>query len=328
MTPKVYIISAHAPGDIEGVCMSQILCHIPNRVSSVAEADVVMVCISWYSNYQFNPLLVGMTKPVVIVDFMEVYGAAPFESCSLVIGGGNFEEWLRLNAEHHCAVEWSKLHAWVSQCDLRGYFMRELYEEDVSEKLVPIEWPCVLPAWAIEPRQNFDTRPFEVFYCWGMSNPLRPSLHGQIYELMGDGLVDVIGHWDHIDAKINEPHRKWISIHSPHTHRVHLNEIARRQAQSKMSVSMPGAGQRCFRDTEAPVHTAPVYVQDGTARSYPWQHGVNCLKLDMSAHALNEATQRDDLHDIYVAAQETIDRYRTHRYTREYVMPHLKRFLS
>ena len=328
MTPRIHIISAHAGGHIEGVCQQHILAQLPNRVSSIAEADVVVVCVSWYSDFRFNDALVGLRKPVVLMDFMEVYGAKPDPARSLIIGHDGFEQWARLNDNHPCAVEWAKLHAWVAQADVRGQFVRELLETDVSERIIPIEWPCLLPAWAIEPKSNFDARPFEVFYCWGMSNALRPHLHGQIYGLMGDGLVDVIGHWDHIDAKLNDTHRRWIAIHSPHTHRVHLNEIARRQAQSKMSVSMPGAGQRCFRDAEAPVHTVPVFMQDGTARSYPWEHGVNCIKFDGTAHSLNEATQRPDLHDLYVATQETIDRYRTHRYAREYVLPNHERFLA
>lgn len=332
MTPAIHIISADADGAIDPTVMKNILCHLPNRVDSVAAADVVLVPISWYSNFRFNSQLRAVNKPVVIMDFMEVYGQ---KEGAHIFGrkdtSSGWDYWLAHNEGHSSAKGFEDMHGWARAADVRLQFVRELMEADRSEQFQPIEWPCYLSAWEIEDKANFDRRPFEVMFNWGMSNRVRPRLHSQIYNLMAEGKIDVIGHWDHIEAKIHEPHRKWLSIHTPHTHRIHVNDIVRRQAQSKMTVSLPGAGSICFRHSEAPVHSIPVYLRDGMARSIPWKCGENCLGVwtrDEMALELDSHLLRDDLHSIYVAAQENIDRYRVSRYVNEYIMPNIERALS
>ena len=99
-----------------------------------------------------------------------------------------------------------------------------------------------------------------------------------------------------------------------------------RQAQSKISVSMPGSGVKCFRSTESPVNAVPAMMEDDMAWSYPWLHGVNCVRLDrMNLFGdLFNATQREDLHAIYIGAQETIELYRSRRYVAEYIIPNIQ----
>jgi hypothetical protein len=228
--------------------------------------------------------------------------------------------------------QWHEAHNWLAHSPSALYFKRELQKQDMSPAVQPIEWPCTHAAWEIEPKDRFDVRPFQVFYNWGYSNALRPRLAGEIYGLMAEGKIEVISSFDHIDAKAHEPQPKWISIHSPHTHRTHIDMILRRQAQSKMSVSMPGSGVKCFRSQEAPLHTVPVMVWDGTAWSYPWIGGENCLCIDPAwpismAEQLWQYSQESNLHNIYVAAQENLDRYRTHRYIHEYILPAIQRCL-
>lgn len=323
---KLAIVSAHAQGHIDPTLLGSLLNHLPNRVSSVSDADVVIVPVSHHADFQFNEELRRITKPVVLMDFMEYFGYAR-NGDSHVLGVST----LPINLAS--SREWVKLHQWVTQNPPALYFKRELFQRDVTDKVLPIEWPCTLPAWEIESEQAFNARPFQVFYNWGYSNALRPRLAGEIYQLMSQGKIEVISSFEHIDAKIHEPQPKWISIHSPHTHRTHINDILRRQAQSKMSVSLPGSGVKCFRSVEAPVHTIPVMVSDFMAWSFPWNHRSNCVKLrDINpsipmAEQLLCAVNMEDLYPIYVAAQETIDKYRTHRYISEYVLPAIQKIL-
>lgn len=318
---KVHILSADAKGRIEGVLHRDILMRIANRMGSPGESDVVIVPVSYFHDFSFNRHLDAIgRKPVVVMDFMEHY-ALPDLSETPIFGAGT-----KHAPELSQNPQWHSFDRWASSANVVLYFKRELFSGDESNRVLPIEWPCYLPAWPEEPKANFDARPFELFFNWGMSNCLRPLFHGQAFTESCKLGYEVISSFDHIDAKINQPGRKWISIHSPHTHRMHIDRIAVRQAQSKMSVSMPGAGVKCFRSTEHLVHTVPVKCRDRMKWSMPWSHGVNCLEIDPSenmAAQVNHFAQREDLHDLYRAAQELSDRYRVHRYTSEYVVPNI-----
>lgn len=322
---KLAIVSAHANGDVDPTLSASLLAHIPHRVTSAHDADAVIVVVSYHGNYIFNATLRQLRKPVVLIDMLEYFGFAAPNVTHLL---GQTE--LPINMRE--SPQWRALHDWLAQSPPRLYFKRELLEKDRCERVVPIEWPCALPAWEIERKDRFDVRPFGVLYSWGYSNWLRPRLAGEIYGLMADGKIEVIASWDHVDAKIHEPQPKWLSIHCPHTHRQHIDHIMRRQAQSKMSVSMPGSGVLCFRSVEAPMHTVPVMVQDDRAWSYPWTHGENCIRLDVSQNMANQMWHHltdgaGDLHGMYVAAQATIDLYRSGRYVHEYFLPAIAKSL-
>jgi hypothetical protein len=320
---KIHIVSPDSQGRIEGVCMANILCHLPNRVGSINEANVVIVPVSYYGDYQFNEHLRAINKPVVLISFLEFYGQED-KSMTHILGVNHDQAW------PNCGnPEWRKLDDWCRDANIVLRFTRELLAKDTSPQHQPIEWPCYMPLWEREPKASFDARPFEWIFAWGMSNHLRPLLHSQTFLMMALGKLDVISHWDQIDAKIYEPHKKALSIHSPHTHRIEISEIVRRQAQSKMSVSLPGAGKKCFRSTEHFMHTVPVKLEDDLAWSFPWVSGENCIILheqDAMAENLLEESEHD-LHPIYLEAQELASRYSIHRYLNEYILPAIQRVL-
>lgn len=323
MTPKIHIISAHAQGHIDGTLTAALLNHLPNRVHSIAAADVVLVPVSYHGEFQFNQELMAINKPVVIIDLLEYFGQSE-PGKTYLFGQTNLPitlEGLR---------QWHSFDNWVRSYPPNLYFKRELSSQHQTDKVLPIEWPCTLPAWEIESKAAFDVRPFQVFYNWGYSHAIRPRLAGEIYGLMAKGKIEVISSFDHINAKVNEPQPKWISIHSPHTHRTHISEIMVRQAQSKMSVCLPGSGNICFRHGESGVHTVPVFIQDGMAQSYPWIADYNCLRLNQfsdMAEQLLEFAETPRLHDLYVTAQENMDKLRSVRYVNEYFLPSIEKVL-
>jgi hypothetical protein len=310
MTP----ISAHAAGHIDPTASSSLYQHIP-------DVPATLVHVSYAGDYQFNPALRRIKGPIVLVDFMEYFGF--YSDRTHLFNNPD----LPVNME-----DWRPFADWVSEIHHNGqlncYFKRELFGDCQDPTVHPVEWPCVHPAWQLEPKSNFDKRPFDVFNNWGYSNAARPRFHGQCFELMAEGKIEVVSHWDHIAAKENEPQPKWITIHSPHTHRRHIDDILRLQAKSKCSVSLPGSGVVCFRSTEAPVHTIKAVMSNDRRWSIPWEHGVNCLEVSTAAklHAdLDE--MRNNLHDIYRACYETTDRYRSTRYIHEYFLPTLLQHL-
>ena len=321
---RFHIISADASGQIDGTAKLSLYDHIP-QTNSITSCDAVIVPISYFENFQFNESLYYISKPIIIIDFMEYFGFLPLGETHL-FGRGKLPVNLQGN------TEWGKLSAWVgmSSGQILAYFKRELFGDCNEPAVHPIEWPCTHPAWPIESKEAFDSRPFEVFYNWGYSNHLRPQMQASIFSLMAAGKIDVISSFDHIDAKIHEPQLKWIAIHSPHTHRRPFSEIQLRQAQSKCSISLPGSGVCCFRSVEAPLHTVPVICDYGKRWSIPWEHGYNCLRLlpsGVTTYWLVEAMKNKDLHEIYVNAQETLDRYRSTRYVNEYFIPIIQQHL-
>lgn len=314
---RIAIVSADAHGRIDPTISHNLLSHLPNRVES--GADVTIVPISLQDGFKFNEALIGITGKIVVLDLMEYYGANRSDSVTHLFG-------INRNGIYDENPEWERFHDWLKGsggADL--YLKRELFNADADETIIPIEWPCYMPAWDVEPRSNFDNRSFEVFYNWGMSNELRPRLHGQMFELWASGVgVEIVSSYSHIDAKLHESGRKWISIHTPHTHRVHINEIVLRQYQSKMSVSMPGAGTKCFRSTEHLLHSVPVKYPDNMAWSFKWEHGVNCAEFT-DAESLERICHESWLYDSYIGARELADKYRSQRYVHEYIMPALEK---
>jgi hypothetical protein len=319
--------SAHANGHIDPTANGNLFNHMRPHLPHVN-----VVVVNYHHEFRFNHNLDHLQGPIVLVDFMEYFGGCPAPQTHLFGHGHPVPPTISSNSH------WWTFDAWAKQAiddgRLKLYFKRELFplSSTPSIPVHPIEWPCYLPSQPIERKAAFDARPFQVFYNWGYSHASRPAFQAQAFDLMSRGKIEVITAFEHLDAKAPEPQPKWACIHSPHTHRTHINEIARRQAQSKCSVSLPGSGVVCFRSTEAPLHTCPVIVDHGRVWSIPWQHKQNCLHYDdhyRLADKLFDTINRSDtdLHALYVEAQETLDRYRPHRYIPEYILPTINTYL-
>ena len=110
---------------------------------------------------------------------------------------------------------------------------------------------------------------------------------------------------------------------TPHYARKHYSEVIKVQQMSKISVSLPGCGIKCFRSNESNVGSIMALVEDNLAWTYPYEHGVNCIRIrrDNLFDDLVDATHRTDLHEIYVRSQHTADKYRPQRYVKEYMVP-------
>jgi hypothetical protein len=308
---NLYIQSFDAQWDVNPM-IGEILKHLP-ITDSMGRADAVVVPVFYKPNYRFSPQLLAIKKKVILMDFTEFCWDAGYKN-------NVFGTRMTHQFGHLAGEEWAKLDEWVRANPPAVHFKRELFAAGRLPGLYPIEFPCRIPAEPLQSKADFEARPIEVFNCWGLSHPHRQQLHGSIFCNAHDCGINVMDTWP-ADGRYEK--RNWVTILSPHYARVPLEKVMEYNCRSKISVSLPGAGIKCFRSAEAPVDSIMALEEDKLSWSFPWVDGVNCVRLkpDQLFHTLETATRRGDLYEIYRASQETIDQYRSARYAREYVAP-------
>lgn len=316
---RTHIISPDLQGRIDGTVAANLLAGFPDQSSSRHDCDVILVPVSTFADFKFNPALLDLgDKPYVILDYLEYEWCCDMETTHLL--GKNTREFRWLSP------------AWWEFCDFVRdhppllYFKRELLAIDQSSAVKPLDWPCYLADSPFQSEEEFNTRPIEVFFSWGFSHPSRPRLHAEIFRAMTTHGIGVISETDQFEGYFKGPcARTWVPIFSPWYSRKPIADIAWYQARSKMSVSLPGCGKKCFRHAEAPVATIMALQYDNLAWSYPWKHGDNCIRISVTSteamQDLDAATKRSDLYKIYVRSQETIAHYRTKPYVQNYIIP-------
>lgn len=318
---RTHVMSPDLQGRIDGTIAANLLSGFPDQSSSRHDCDVILVPISFMSDFRFNAAMKDIDKPYVILDYLE------YEWC------------FDMGVTHRLGVNTRDCRwlspAWWEFCDFARerppamYFKRELIAEDMSPRVRAIDWPCYMASSPFQSEEQFNERPIEVFNSWGFSHPSRPQLHGEIFKAMTTHGIGVISETDQFEGYFKGPcARTWVSIFSPWYSRKPISDIAWYQTRSKISVSLPGCGRKCFRHAEAPVGTIMALAFDNLAWSYPWTEGDNCIRISVGAKGagctfadLDEATKRSDLYKIYVQSQETIELYRTKPYVQNYLIP-------
>lgn len=322
---KFSILSAHESGEIDGTVSANLLNRLPN-LTTVHDSNVVIVPVSWYSDYKFNKALTSINKPYVLVDFMELgLDWDPLSGRDGHKWGTNSADFNRLSTPR-----WMRLDAHCRDNPPLLTFCRELLEREQSDRLLPVSFPCVVPIPGIQTKEEFDARPLEAFLFWGLSHESRPRLHGDIFRNSYWSGYEVISQFDHWNGFFSEPRqRTWASIHAPHWDRKPMADVQHFIHRSKISISLPGAGALCFRDCEVAAGSIPAYWNSGIARSYPWEAEKNCILLTPGEEwqDLQDATQQDNLYELYVSAQENIRKYEAQTYVDNYIVPNIAKHL-
>lgn len=313
---KFFLMSSDESGNIDPTPLHQIFRRLP-LTSAISNCDAVVVPVAYFGNYKFNHNLTSLTKPILIFDFTE-FGWPWHGQSDNVLGRDCYKNFPHLNTP-----EYAMLDKWAKDFPAKVHFKRELRKCDQTESLLPISFLCDIPSESLDSREKFNSRPLQVFSSWGYSHPDRRRLHGEIFQKADSKGIHILDHWDqegHFEGK------NWATIHAPHYSRRHMPEVMRWQRQSKLTISMPGAGIACFRNSEAAVNSIMALQHDPLAWAYDWFHGVNCIRLrpGHEFEDLNEALERDNLYDIYLDSQSSIDKWRPHRFVTEYVLPKIK----
>jgi hypothetical protein len=282
------ILSPDAAGQIDWSVNTNILAHLP-------DLPITIVPISWFPNFVFKmPVL---SSRWVLVDFME---------------------------SHSQSDEYDKFWEWVAENPPILTFRRELEKRATSPVVRPIEFTCYLPIPERSERQQFDSRPLEVLYFWGMSHRQRPKLHGDIFrEGMANHGIEVISQWD-MPIKGG---KIWATIYAPYFYRKPMNEVIPWMQQAKITVAMPGNGKKTFRHAEC-VGTLMAMQDDNLAWAYPWDE-TNSIRLvpEMDFFSLIEATKRSDLYELYCACDDNMRKYEAHRYANDYVLEEVRKVI-
>ncbi len=335
---NTFVIPAHS-GGLNPIIRDRLTSLIP-QCRSIANSDVVIVPLVDTVGYTYNSQLEEIKahrKPYVFIDFIE-YGAG--HQCDTNWANRTQHLFGRSgempSALHDRRPEFDRLHAFIAENPPVLYFKRELLARAVDERVAPIEFPCYLPPHQPESREDFERRPIEVFYSWGFSNCMRPRIHASIWGGMCDYGYSVVGSLEHVQSELSEckPRRLWVTAHTPHYARVDIAKVMDIQGKSKTSISAPGAGIKCIRHGECPVNSVMVMPWDELAWSFPWVGHENCIRLGEKSrvawqlnHWFANPEDHGRLYDIYRRGLDTVDRYRSHRYVNEYVIPLIKKFL-
>ncbi len=296
------------------------------KMCEMIDTDAHILLISRQEELNFNENILGLKGvPYVIIDYIENGWDVNFDE-TLVIGK-NTEKFNFLYGEG-----WKRLHDFVAAHSPILYFKRELLQKDVSDWLLPIEYPNWQPDYPLQLREQFNNRAIQVLNYWGRSHEARLMLHGEIWKnaaRKGYTVCDNIYQFNHFMHHEKDNKNKWLSFHIPFYDRCDINEIMKINAISKLSISLFGCGRKCFRNTgESIVNSICVMPEDGLAYSYPFEHGVNCIKFSINDDitglknewdvigACEEALKRDDLYDIYLESKKAADWYRADNYLR------------
>ncbi len=213
--------------------------------------------------------------------------------------------------------EWNKFNDWVCSNQPILTLQRELLQKDVWYDIKPIEYPFFGDVPPIQTREEFESRPINVYHYFGRSNEDRITTHANFWlqsQRNGAAVCDNIYYLNDF-VSIDENPNKWVSLHINHYNRHPLENILFYNGLSKLSLSMPGCGLKCFRSAEAPINSIMLMEENDLAWSFPWINGVNCITYKDDPIPAIEAALKKDLYPIYCAGVENARNYQVHNYT-------------
>lgn len=288
------------------------------------KSSIPIVLVSRVEDLQLNEDILKLDK-YVLVDYVEL--GWDWDMKFGHIWGSNTE----LFPQVFRSPDWLKFDEFVKNNPPVITFQRELLQKDVTETLVPIVYPCVLPEVPIQTKQEFNNRPIELMHCWGLSHEARKWLHGKIWwksSNYGYSVCDNLSFFNEFMQQ-ERNHRKWLTLNIPHYARQPIETIMLLNGLSKISVSLAGAGRACFRHSESPLNSAMLMWDDELAwHKDVWVHNENCIKSDegVEISAAIEALENPNLYDIYRNGVETLDKFRVNRYIKEYIEPLINKY--
>lgn len=281
------------------------------------ETSIPIIIITRLENYQFNDELLKLDRYLICCG-CEYDWNEEFKYGTHFFGKNTFQYKDKFKGD-----EWDKFDEFVTKNPPLIYFKRELLDGDKADNVFPINYPCWYEIPKVQSKAEFDSRPLQVFNCWGLSHHYRTILHGEIWRRCGEFGYVVGDNIDNIDKFIaNEGNpKKWLTVNSPWYARKEMNKITDVNELSKISISVAGAGRHCFRHSESPMASVMYLWDDGINYSYPWIHNVNCImsKQGEELKTIVEALNNPNLSEIYLNGVENCKNYYLPTYQRNYI---------
>lgn len=270
------------------------------------KSDVPIVMVSWSENFVFNDALLSL-KEYCLVCFCE-YGW-DFKITDSHIWGQN-------TVDRYYTGDWIKFDNWVKENPFKVLLKRELLKKDVSDKVKPIEYPCISLVYPFQTKEQFDNRSVNVFGYWGRSNENRIRIHAEIWQhAYKNGFQPCDNIYYISKYLIEESGEKWINIWIPHWARIDMNKLLSINFFSKLSLSWEGAGFKCFRTMESPVNSTMVMHKNQFAWSHDWDE-TNCILVEdgKEIEGIELALKNDRLYSVYLKGVENVNKYRLESY--------------
>lgn len=312
--------------------------HPTLRILQEINIDVPIVPVNMFSGYDFNEDLYKLDK-WVLVDMAE-YGANQWQRNETHIWGVNSENYKQCDTD-----EWRKFDNFIKEKPPIVYFKRELLKKDLTGNIYPIDFAAFFATPPIQTEQEFNNRLLELFNSWGYSHELRRAIHGYIFVHATTSGIEVVDNFPSIEKQISERNgnkRTWATIFTPYWQRQEMQTVFHYQGMSKLSLSLAGAGAKCFRHSEASLNSVMVMEDNDIAWSYDWVDGFNCIKFPKAKdfeeikglkgqyrviEAIEAALKRNDLYEIYKNGVATCEKYRLDLYAKNYLEPIIKKYL-
>lgn len=277
--------------------------------------DIPIVLVARCEDFKFNEELNSLKrKKWILADYIE--NGWQWDMKEGHLWGEN-----TFKFDFLCRDEWKLFDNFVYDNPPALSFVRELLEDDVAENKLPIEYPNLQQQWPIQSKEEYLSRIIDVFYFWGRSNEMRVQLHGDIWKGATHYNYSVNDNIYYFNDFVKEERgSKWVSYNIPHYGRQDVRHLLSINAMSKLSVSLPGNGVKCFRTTgESPVNSLMVTTYDTLAYTFPFTNSHNCIKFSQAeptAQELNKilSTPPDHLFEMYVKCVETANKYRLPNY--------------
>ena len=303
------IVSPDVNGDMDGSVL---------RIAREISSPIPIVPITRIEGFKFNPQLLELDK-YILLDYSELWWNTNNTDTHLF--GKNTTDY----PEIYKGEEWIKFDNFVRDNPPQVYFKRELFKKDVTDKIVPIDYPCWTAPYEVHTKEQFDARPINCFFYWGRSSENRVKLHSDIWEKSSSNGAAICDNLFYLNAFLSEEQskNKWVTVNIAHYSRQPIETILAVNGISKLSVSMKGSGNKCFRDSEASTNAIMIMeAHPNIAYAYEWKHRVNCFRMyDEPIDEIEEALRNENLYDIYLKGVENIDKYRINNYINNYINP-------
>lgn len=305
------IIVADRRGNTDG-SMFRLFEHFDSRVP--------IVLMSKTHNYKFNEALLSLDK-YVLVDVSEYGWDWSLPKSGTHIWGKNTSEFPQFADNEH----YQRFDDFVAQKPPLLTFKRELLKRDVTETMIPIDYPCWFQVPPTDSKEKYLGREITGMFFWGRSHEARLQLHAEIWRqasTRGYSVCDNLYYFEKFFME--EKGEKWVSLWIPHYGRVDITNILSINELSLTSIALPGAGVKTFRHVESSFNSSMVKYKDELAWAYPWVGGENCIECEEGKEvaAVYDAIENENqLYEIYRNGVENCSRYEVRRYVAEYILP-------
>lgn len=279
------------------------------------ETTLPIVLVAWTEEFQFNEELLKISKYILCCFCEYGWDANLAESH---IWGKNSENYSR-----YYNGDWIKFDNWIKENPPALLLKRELFKKDVSDKIVPIEYPSRHKA-SPQSKEEFNARPISVFHYWGRSNENRLILHGNTWVNAPKYNYSVCDNIYYLNPFLQDGEwaDRWVTLNIPHYARQPMETIIQINGLSKISISMSGAGHKCFRHGEGSLNSVMATENLSLAWAYEWNE-TNAIFIEPGYEipALINALKREDLYEVYLNGVVNCGKYYIDDYIENYIQP-------